>query len=85
MDITGGPELYARAMEHVLPTLSSSAEIPAVMQKLTAEGARGITNRRGFYQYTDAEAHFWEELYRKHAWRVAAMHQEYFPLNKTNE
>jgi 3-hydroxybutyryl-CoA dehydrogenase len=85
MDITGGPELYARAMQHVLPSLSNATEIPPVMEQLAKDGARGITNKRGFYQYTDEDAHFWEELYRKHAWRVTAMHQEYFPLNKTNE
>jgi len=85
MDITGGPELYAKAMQHVLPSLNTSAELPAVMQKLAAEGARGITNGRGFYNYTDEEAHRWEELYRKHAWRVAQMHNEYFPITKTNE
>jgi 3-hydroxybutyryl-CoA dehydrogenase len=85
IDITGGPELYARAMQHVVPTLNNSNEIPAPLQKLAAEGARGITNGRGFYTYTDEEAHRWEELYRKHAWRVGQMHNEYFPIKKTNE
>lgn len=85
VDITGGPELYARAMQHVFPTLSNSTEVPAVMQQLAKEGARGIANGRGFYAYTDAEAHRWEELYRQHAWRVAKMQNEYFPLNKTHE
>lgn len=83
IDITGGPELYARVMQHVLPSLSGSAELPVVMRQLASSGARGIANGRGFYTYTDDEAHQWEELYRKHAWRVAKMHDEYFPLNKT--
>ncbi|MDB6121854.1 MAG: mmgB [Pedosphaera sp.] len=85
IDLTGGPELYAKAMQHVLPSLSNSAKLPAPMQQLAAEGARGITNGRGFYSYTPEEAHRWEELYRRHAWRVAEMHNQYFPLNKTNE
>jgi 3-hydroxybutyryl-CoA dehydrogenase len=85
VDITGGPELYERAMRHVFPTLSNSTEVPAVMQQLAKEGARGITNGRGFYTYSEAEAHRWEELYRQHAWRVAKMQDEYFPLNKTHE
>ena len=29
IDITGGPALYARAMQGVLPTLSKTTEIPA--------------------------------------------------------
>jgi 3-hydroxybutyryl-CoA dehydrogenase len=82
IDITGGPELYARAMQHVMPSLNNAVELPPVMQELAAAGARGITNGRGFYSYTPEEAQQWEELYRKHAWRVAQMQNEYFPLKK---
>ncbi len=82
MDITGGPELYAKAMQPVLPDLSNSTEIPPAIQKLAAEGAQGITNGRGFHQYTKEEARHWEELYRRHAWRVAKMQNECFPIQK---
>jgi 3-hydroxybutyryl-CoA dehydrogenase len=80
MDITGGPELYAKAMQHVLPSLSNARELPPVMQKLADSGARGIVNGRGFFNYTPEEARRWEELYRRHAWRVTEMQKEYFPL-----
>lgn len=79
MDITGGPELYAKAMKHVLPTLNNSPDVPAPMKKLADSGARGIANGRGFYNYTPEAARHWEELYRRHAWRVAQMQNEYFP------
>ncbi len=85
IDITGGPELYAKAMPHVLPSLSNSTEVPVALQELASSGARGVINGRGFYSYTDEEARQWEELYRKHAWRVTKMQNEYFPLKKTNE
>jgi 3-hydroxybutyryl-CoA dehydrogenase len=84
MDLTGGPELYAKAIQHVLPTLNNSTELPPVMQKLAGTGARGITNGRGFYSYTPEEARHWEELYRRHAWRVAQMQNEYFPVKDNN-
>lgn len=80
MDLTGGPELYAKAMPHVLPSLSNARELPSVMQKLADSGARGIVNGRGFFNYTPEEARHWEELYRRHAWRVTEMQKEYFPL-----
>jgi 3-hydroxybutyryl-CoA dehydrogenase len=83
IDITGGPALYAKAMAHVVPSLSTSTEVPKPMQKLATEGASGITNGKGFYTYTEEEAHHWEELYRKHAWRVTKMQNEYFPLKQT--
>jgi 3-hydroxybutyryl-CoA dehydrogenase len=54
------------------------------MQKLAGTGARGITNGRGFYSYTPEEARHWEELYRRHAWRVAQMQNEYFPVKDNN-
>jgi 3-hydroxybutyryl-CoA dehydrogenase len=79
IDITGGPELYAKAIQHVLPTLSKTDELPPVMRKLADSGARGIINGRGFYNYTPEEAQHWEELYRRHAWRVTGMQNEYFP------
>jgi 3-hydroxybutyryl-CoA dehydrogenase len=80
IDLTGGPELYAKAVQHVLPTLNNSTELPPVLKKLTQTGARGIVNGRGFYNYTPEEARCWEELYRRHAWRVAQMQNEYFPV-----
>ncbi len=80
IDLTGGPGLYARAMSHVLPTLSNSTRIPPVLRKMARSGARGITNGRGFFRYTKEEAHAWEKLYRRHALRVTEMQNEYFPL-----
>ena len=80
MDLTGGPELYAKAMQHVLPSLSKTGEVSPPMQQLAASGARGIVNGRGFFSYTPEEARRWEELYHRHAWRVAQMQNEYFPL-----
>ena len=82
VDITGGPELYAKAMQHVFPTLNNSPEVPAPIKKLADAGARGTLNGRGFYNYTPEEARHWHELYRKHAWRVAQMQNEYFPSQK---
>jgi 3-hydroxybutyryl-CoA dehydrogenase len=81
IDITGGPELYAKAMQHVIPTLDTSKEVSPVLTELADAGARGTANGRGFYNYTKEESEFWEQLYRKHAWRVTKLQQEYFPLS----
>ena len=79
IDLTGGPELYMKAMQPVLPTLSRAEEASGRMRELADSGARGIINGRGFYNYTPEEARRWEELYRRHAWRVAQLQNEYFP------
>jgi 3-hydroxybutyryl-CoA dehydrogenase len=81
MDLTGGPELYLKAMEPVLPTLCQAEAAAGPIRELAQSGARGILNGRGFYNYTPEEARRWEELYRRHAWRVCRMQQEYFPLS----
>ncbi len=83
MDLTGGPALYGKAIEGVLPSLSNATELPRTMQDLCAADARGIANGRGFYEYTEAEASRWEELFRRHAWTVREMMNQYFPLEDT--
>jgi 3-hydroxybutyryl-CoA dehydrogenase len=82
IDLTGGPELYAKALQGVWPTLSNAAELPPLMRELAESGARGIVNGRGFFTYTPEEARAWEELYRRHAWRVAQMQDESFPMDR---
>lgn len=82
IDLTGGPEVYARAMKPVWPTLSKADQLPAVLQALADSGARGTANGRGFFTYTPEEARHWDELYRRHAWRVAQIQNEHFPLEE---
>lgn len=82
MDLTGGPALYARAMAPVLPTLDNTKEIPPLMKRLADEGAEGITNRHGFYEYTADEVAQWESLFHRHAWAVYRMVNEYRPLEQ---
>ena len=81
MDLTGGPALYGKAIEGVLPSLSNVSELPQTLKDLREADARGIANGRGFYEYTDDEARQWEELFRKHAWTVRELMNEYFPLD----
>jgi len=85
IDITGGPELYGRAMSGVLPTLSDSRDIPPTLRKLMEDGARGSQSGHGFYEYDKDEAKRWDELYREHAWRVRALQDEHFGEVKEND
>jgi 3-hydroxybutyryl-CoA dehydrogenase len=80
IDLTGGPALYAKAIEGVLPSLSNSTELPDTLKKLRDADARGIANGRGFYEYTDEEAAQWEALFLKHSWNVRKLINEYFPI-----
>ncbi len=83
MDLTGGPALYGKAIEGVLPSLSNATKLPQKMQDLRQADARGIANGHGFYEYTEAEARQWEELFRQHAWTVRELMNRYFPLENS--
>ncbi len=76
IDLTGGPALYARAMEPVLPTLSNASEVPEPLACLRDRNATGVRDGEGFFQYTEAEALAWEEIYRRNVWIVRNSIQE---------
>ena len=82
IDITGGPAGYARAIQRVLPTCNNSPELPKVFKDMLDSDAQGVTNGRGFYQYTEKEVKKWEELFLEHAWNVRDLMNKYFPLQE---
>ena len=80
IDMTGGPALYARAMQGVLPTLSTSQVVPEPLTTMQAEGLTGLRGGRGFFDYTPEQAAEWEKIYRQQVWRVRETMDEVFPL-----
>jgi 3-hydroxybutyryl-CoA dehydrogenase len=85
IDLSGGPALYARSMERVIPTLCNDTALPAALTALADQDARGIVNGHGFYEYTPADAHTWEERQRRHAWMVTDWLDAEFPLAPVRE
>ncbi len=77
MDLTGIPA-YASVMQRLWPQLSCATEVPETMRKLVASGAKGISNGRGFYNYTPEEARLWEERLTENVWKVRQMLDELF-------
>lgn len=78
IDLSGGPSLYGAAMAPVMPSLCNDRELSPTMQRLMAEGATGVGNGRGFYQYSPDEAKAWSALYRKHAWEVHRVQRDIY-------
>jgi len=80
MDITGGPALYAKAMQRVLPTLNASGELPKILQDMLAGNNRGVIDGKGFYSYGPEDRQRWEALFHAHAWDVWRLQQKHHPL-----
>ncbi|MCW5981613.1 MAG: 3-hydroxyacyl-CoA dehydrogenase family protein [Bryobacteraceae bacterium] len=76
MDLTGIPA-YAAVMKDLNPELNNSSEVPALMRKVVDSGARGVSNAKGFYSYTPAQARRWEKLFLTFTYEVRALAQKY--------
>ena len=76
MDLTGIPA-YAAVMRDLLPELCRDTEVPALMKKVVESGARGVSNAKGFYQYTPAEARRWEKRFLKFTYEIRALALKY--------
>lgn len=78
IDITGGPALYACAMQGVLPDLARTPEVPSALRRqsdldrkaIAADGNRAAT---GFYGETAEEKQAWLELLHRQAWEIEAL------------
>jgi 3-hydroxybutyryl-CoA dehydrogenase len=75
MDLTGIPS-YASVMKRLFPQLSNDTEVPAAMRAVVESGGKGISNGRGFYQYTPEEVERWERMLIENVWRVRDLQRE---------
>jgi 3-hydroxybutyryl-CoA dehydrogenase len=73
IDITGGPALYGKAMETIIPTLSNESRTPATIQRMRDNDDRGTVNGRGFYTYAPGSAVQWQAALYEHAWKIEAL------------
>lgn len=76
MDLTG-VAAYHTVMKDLFPTLSNQQEVPALIDDLVKAGARGVTNARGFYEYTPEEAKLWEETFIRFSYEIRELALRY--------
>ena len=72
MDLTGIPA-YAAVMRDLFPELVCSKEVPALMRQVVESGALGVSNAKGFYCYSPAQAKRWEKLFMKFSYEIRAL------------
>jgi 3-hydroxybutyryl-CoA dehydrogenase len=76
MDLTGVPA-YHTVMKDLFPTLSTGSEVPEMIDKIVREGGRGISNAKGFYEYTPEEARLWEETFTEFSYEIRRLALKY--------
>ncbi|WP_373514200.1 3-hydroxyacyl-CoA dehydrogenase family protein [Persicitalea sp.] len=76
MDLTGLQAYYA-VMNDLFPTLSNQTEVPQLIENIVQQGGNGITNGKGFYDYTPEEAKEWEKAYEEFAFDISKLSTKY--------
>ena len=78
MDLTG-IGAYATVMEGVFPELSNATAVPEMMQAMVRKHAQGVSNRKGFYRYSDEEAAAWQHKWEQFTYEMRALAERYTP------
>ncbi len=76
MDLTGIPG-YATVMEDLFPELCNSSKLPELMKSAVKEGALGVSNQLGFYQYDERTAREWQEVWVDFVYDLRALVEKY--------
>jgi len=76
MDITG-LQAYHAVMKDLFPELSNRTSVPELIDKIAIAGGNGITNGKGFYNYTPEEARKWEEAFEEFSFDITRLSNKY--------
>lgn len=76
MDLTGVPA-YHNVMKDLFPTLTNQTETPKLIDDLVKNGAKGVANAHGFYEYTPEEAVLWKETFEEFSYDIRRLALKY--------
>ncbi|MEO6188694.1 MAG: 3-hydroxyacyl-CoA dehydrogenase family protein [Ginsengibacter sp.] len=76
MDLTG-VAAYHNVMKDLFPTLSNSKKIPKLIDDIVKDGGKGVSNAKGFYDYTEEEAKLWEETFVEFSYEIRKLALKY--------
>lgn len=76
MDLTGVPA-YLTVMKDLFPDLDNRRTTPEMMEKLVASGAKGVSNAKGFYHYTEESAAAWEKAFIDFSYDIRKLAEKY--------
>ncbi len=76
MDITG-LQAYYHVMKDLFPTLNNQTTVPKLISDIAESGGTGLTNGKGFYNYTKEEAEAWEKAYEEFSFDINRLSAKY--------
>ena len=76
MDLTG-VQAYHTVMKDLLPTLYNGTEVPKLIDDVVKAGGNGVSNAKGFYDYTPEEAKLWEETFSEFTYQIRELALQY--------
>lgn len=76
MDLTG-VAAYHNVMKDLFPTLNNQTEVPKLIDDLVKNGAKGISNTHGFYDYSPEEAQLWKETFEEFSYDIRRLALKY--------
>jgi 3-hydroxybutyryl-CoA dehydrogenase len=76
MDLTGVPAYHA-VMKDLFPTLCNSTEVPKLIDDIVKAGGKGVSNAKGFHDYTPEEAILWAETYKAFSYDIRKLASKY--------
>ncbi|HEA21131.1 hypothetical protein LCGC14_1033520 [marine sediment metagenome] len=76
MDLTG-LKAYHAVMKDLFPELSNKITVPKLIDDIARADGNGISNGKGFYDYTPDEAKKWEETFERFAFDMHHLSTKY--------
>jgi len=76
MDLTG-VQAYHTVMKDLFPTLTNSTAVPKLIDDIVKAGGNGVSNKKGFYNYTPEEAKLWEQTFMEFSYEIRKLAAKY--------
>lgn len=83
MDLTG-LQAYHHVMKDLFPTLDNRTTVPDFVETLAKEGANGISNGKGFYNYSPEESQAWQEAFELFSFEMSRLKDKHPPQSLRN-
>jgi len=76
MDLTG-LQAYHAVMKDLFPDLSNQTTVPKLIDDIVKAGGNGISNGKGFYDYTPEEAKKWDKAFEEFSFDLHRLSTKY--------